>query len=78
MRAVQTRAMATKRQATPLGTFYKLVMKRTSTYMFFILFGAITMEAVGGSILDGIWRINNSGVRQNEYYIVKILIYSIV
>ena len=61
-RAVRARTMATKRQATPLGTFYKLAMKRTSSYMFFILFGTIMMETVGNGVLDTAWRLNNRGV----------------
>jgi hypothetical protein len=62
LNAVKSRTMATRRAATPLGTFYKLVMKRTYTYMFLILFGTIAMENIGTVALDGIWRMANSGV----------------
>jgi hypothetical protein len=45
------------------GAFYNSVLKRTPTYMAFIVAGAITFEWAVNTAVDKVWDAKNKGVR---------------
>lgn len=48
------------------GTVYQLIFKRNVTYVSYILGGAIVLEVVYGTVLDGVWKGVNKGVSACE------------
>lgn len=56
-------AVAPARAMSTAGTAYKLVFRRNVTYISYIIGGAIVLEAVYGTVTDGIWNSLNAGVR---------------
>ena len=51
-----------RKPSSALGTAYHFVLKRNSTYLLFVVAGAIVTEAVYGTVGDAVWATVNSGV----------------
>ena len=51
-----------RKPTSALGTAYHLVLKRNSTYLLFVIAGAIVTEAVYGTVGDAVWATVNAGV----------------
>ena len=47
---------------------YKGIFARNSTYLLYVLIGAIVLDSVYGSVLDSFWSSMNAGVRQRSCY----------
>lgn len=47
---------------TPLAQAYHLVLKRNSTYLLFIVGGAVILESIYGTVGDAVWSAANHGV----------------
>lgn len=53
---------APARQNSVLRSLYRTVFKRNITYVTYIFAGAVVLEAVYGTVFDGLWRSINKGV----------------
>lgn len=45
------------------STLYNNVLKRSATYVPFVLLGAIVLDSMYSGVVDGMWNTVNSGVR---------------
>ena len=53
------------------GTLYNVVFKKNVTYISYILVGAIVLDSIYGSTLDGVFNGINSGVRTCCFFLVE-------
>ncbi len=67
-RAVSHGAPAAPRAAPLAGNaaaagLYKVVFAKNGTYLLYVLVGAVVLDTVYGTVLDGLWSSANRGVR---------------
>ncbi len=54
---------ASAKSSGPLGTLYRTVFQRSSSYAAFVLVGAIVVDTVYSGFANSLWEAANRGVR---------------